>query len=272
MGEQRNNFFVPTNEDRERDELIRSRARVDKLKETDNHYEDSIYDLATYEDEIRKDLIKEGIKKESLNRLANKFSDAKLGETEANKARWIDVLTGLRNRNAYKEEMPQLFNMEKRMGKDCSILMIDFDHFKKVNDDHGHLAGDETLRKITDLIRKTLRSSDIVFRYGGEEFTVFLLDATSLMAKEVAEKVRAAVEFQDFEITGKNGEKIILNKTVSIGVVGTDQLEDWSTYSESGAKEFLDEMTDRADRAAYASKEEGRNRVTLYSDKLKKSG
>jgi diguanylate cyclase (GGDEF)-like protein len=249
---------------------MEKRERMDKLKERDNRYEDSIYDLAKAEDEFRKDLAVEGISGKAADKLADKFSDETLGKIEANKERWMDLLTGLRNKNAYKEEIPQLLSMEKRKDRDCSFLMIDLDHFKNVNDSFGHLVGDKVLKKMANLIKDQVRASDIVYRFGGEEFIVFLSDTASLMAQELAERIRTAVKNYSLDIINEKGENIKLNKTLSIGVVGTDQLKDWNKYSEKDATEFLDKMTKFADIAVYAAKTGGRDRVTPYSENLEK--
>lgn len=254
----------------EKKEPEEKRNRVNKLKAKDNSYEDTVYDLAKTEDEFRKDLATEGVNRESIDKLSNKFSDETLSKMEANKERWVDLLTGLRNKNAYKEEIPQLFSMEKRRKNDCSLLMIDFDHFRNVNESFGHLVGDEALKKIASLIKDQVRSADIVYRFGGEEFIIFLSDTASLVAQELAERIRATIKSHTFEIVNEEGEQIRLNKTVSIGVVGTDQLEDWNNYNEKSAGDFLKKITEFADRAVYASKAGGRDKTTLYSETLEK--
>lgn len=250
--------------------IMEKRRRADKLGERDSLYEDSIYDLAKVEDKFRKDLAAEGVGGKATDKLADKFSDETLGKMEASRERWIDVLTGLRNKNAYKEEIPQLLSMEKREKKDCSFLMIDFDHFKDVNDSFGHLAGDEVLKKMADIIKGQVRASDIVYRFGGEEFIVFLPDTHSLMAQELAERIRVTVKNSILEVINKKREKVRLNKTVSIGVVGIDQLGGWEEYGKSGAGDFLEKIIKAADTAVYVSKTEGRDRVTLYSENLEK--
>lgn len=262
------------NEKNDKDQSLDStekRGRVDKLKKRDNHYEDSVYDLAKAEDEFRKDLAAEGIGGKTADKLADKFSDETLGKIEANKERWMDLLTGLRNRNAYEEEIPQLLSMEKRKNQNCSFLMIDLDHFKNVNDSFGHLFGDKVLKKIADLIKDQVRASDIVYRFGGEEFVVFLSDTASTDAQELAERIRAAVKNYSLDIINEKEENIRLNKTLSIGVVGTDQLKDWDKYGEKNAKEFLNNMIKFADIAVYAAKAGGRNQVVPYSENLEKT-
>jgi diguanylate cyclase (GGDEF)-like protein len=254
----------------EKNDSADNKERIKKLNEKDNHYEYSEYDLAKAEDGIRKYLVSKGIPGNSLDEVADRFSDVTLEKLEANKEREIDPLTGLRNKKAYEEQLPQLLSMEQRSGKNCSLLMIDFDHFKQVNDSFGHPAGDMALKKMAAIIRDQVRSSDIVYRFGGEEFVVFLPDTVSETAQELAERIRSAVKNHEIGIVDEKGEEISLNKTVSIGVVGTDQLAEWDGYSERDAKDFLDKMTKFSDLAMYASKTGGRNKVTLYGENLKK--
>jgi diguanylate cyclase (GGDEF)-like protein len=266
MGEQMGvNFGVKesVNSDKNNKE---KRDRVDKLRDKDNHYEDSVYDLARTENEFRNDLSLEGISGKAVDKLADKFSDEALRRMKADKERWMDSLTGLRNKNAFKEELPQLLSMEKRTKQNCSVLMIDFDHFKEVNDSLGHLAGDNALKIMADLINNQVRDSDIVYRFGGEEFIVFLPNTTSLTAQVLAEKIRETVQNNVMEIVDEKEEKIHLNKTVSIGVVGTNQLREWDEYKEGDADKFLDKLVGLADSAVFASKAGGRNRVTAYHE------
>ena len=124
------------------------------------------------------------------------------------------------------------------------MLIADLDHFKKVNDTYGHLAGDETLRRVASLITETVRDIDIACRYGGEELAV-LLPMTDLKgALNVAERIRQKVENLTIKF-----EKQRIQITISIGV---------ATYQGESAEEFFE----RADKAAYCSKTRGRNRVT----------
>lgn len=263
-------FVIP--KDNIDDKKMSKRAEVDKLKADSKRYEDLVYDLALIEDGYRKELKSDGISGERLEYLADKISDEVLERIKAKEVKWVDEMTGLRNKNAYKEELPQMLEMEKRMGEDCSILMIDFDHFKRVNDIHGHLVGDEVLKKMANLIKSSLRASDIVYRYGGEEFIAFLPNTkSSVAAQEVAEKVRSTIESQILEIAQENGESIKLKNTISIGVAGTDQLGNFGDNGNISAQQLLEEMTNFADKAVYLSKKEGRNRVTLYKDGIDKT-
>ena len=163
-----------------------------------------------------------------------------------------DAMTGLYNRHFIEAYMETLVSAVKRRKTHLGILMLDVDHFKKVNDTYGHDAGDKVLVAVANVLKEALRTSDLIIRYGGEEFIALLQDTDRAGAMIVAEKVRRAVE--SFKITlGAT----VLTKTVSIGVA--DFPED--------ADEFWEAVKD-ADIALYAAKERGRNRVVAYTGKL----
>jgi diguanylate cyclase (GGDEF)-like protein len=237
------------------------RKRVESLRDHDNKYEDSVYELAQQEGDFRERLAQAHVSPDMIGTLADDYSDQAMFRKEAEQERWTDKLTGMRNKNAFLEETPQLLTMEHREGKECSFLMLDFDHFKSVNDTYGHDAGDQALQKIAEIIDKTVRSSDIVYRYGGEEFVVFLPDATSAIASEIAEKIRANVEKTPFEISGESGSHT-LHKTISIGYIGTDQLKKPEPFDKATTKQWVSYLIQLADKALYTAKESGRNRTS----------
>lgn len=154
-----------------------------------------------------------------------------------------DALTGIQNRRAFDENLRQAWNLSARIGQPLSVLMIDIDHFKAINDEDGHDAGDEALKSIAHALQANVRATDLVFRYGGEEFAV-LLPATQLdAALLVAEKLRRAVAERSH-----NGRAI----TVSIGLA-TD------VAHTPGLTEAR--LVQVADAALYRAKNAGRNRV-----------
>ena len=157
---------------------------------------------------------------------------------------YMDSLTGVFNRRAFDEFGRELIERFLTLGKPISVLMIDVDDFKRVNDSHGHQVGDQVLAELGRLIRETLRETDIVFRYGGEEFLA-LLPGTSLEgALRAGDKVRRRVEAHSFP----PGDQRI---TVSIGVAqGTE------------GDERAEDVVSRADRALYIAKKTGKNRVS----------
>jgi diguanylate cyclase len=154
-----------------------------------------------------------------------------------------DALTGAFNRRHMDKEVGEAIERYKRYGADSSLLLVDIDHFKSVNDEVGHAAGDRALKEIAALMRRSLRKLDLVFRIGGEEFLVLLPDVKQPGAAEAAEKLRREVASAEFV----PGRKI----TVSIGV------------GEIGPGEARDQWIRRIDRALYAAKGSGRDRVVI---------
>jgi diguanylate cyclase (GGDEF)-like protein len=142
----------------------------------------------------------------------------------------------------------------QRFNHPVSLLMLDIDHFKHVNDTHGHKAGDVVLKGLSDLLMKQVRAVDRVCRYGGEEFTVILPETDAAVAMQIAERMRAEVERQPFDIGG--GKTIGI--TVSIGV---------ATYPQH--LDSPEEVIKAADVALYAAKRAGRNRVSRNVTRLK---
>jgi len=157
-----------------------------------------------------------------------------------------DGLTGLYNHRMYYLRLDEELIRRHRNGLPVSVLLLDIDHFKLVNDHYGHLAGDMVLKTLSELVMRSCRAMDVACRYGGEEITVILPETDAEGALIIAERLRKAVEAQHFELgDSKNG-----HVTVSIGV---------ATSSESLSSSR--ELTDSADRALYRAKEQGRNRV-----------
>lgn len=162
-----------------------------------------------------------------------------------------DPLTGLMNRRAFMREASLAFARRQRTKNASALLMLDIDHFKRVNDTWGHQAGDEVIRAFADEIRSHTRKTDISCRYGGEEFVLFLEDTDQEGAQMLAERIRAGMAARRFQFDGD-----AFNVTTSGGV-----------YVVSGdALVALSDAIDRADTALYAAKEGGRDRVESYSD------
>jgi diguanylate cyclase len=130
------------------------------------------------------------------------------------------------------------------------LLLIDIDHFKKINDTYGHPAGDIVLKRVANIIRKTVRNIDIPARYGGEEFVVVLIGTGEKGAVNMGERLRKAVMDTKFESDGTT-----FNLTISIGI---------STYEGEAMKK--EDLVDKADKALYQAKGNGRNRSVLWSD------
>ncbi|WRH90623.1 diguanylate cyclase [Pseudomonas fluorescens] len=154
-----------------------------------------------------------------------------------------DSLTGVYNRRRFDEKLTEYTLLFRRTGRPFSLLLIDADHFKRINDTHGHAVGDEVLQQLAQLIQSSLRTTDFVARYGGEEFAVLLPEIAQPDTPEVvAEKIRAAVAEADFPAVG--------NVTVSIGV----GLADPADNNHSA-------LIKRADQQLYQAKAAGRNQV-----------
>jgi diguanylate cyclase (GGDEF)-like protein len=245
------------------------RKRVEDASKKDNHYEDTMYDIAQSEDAHREFLEKRGITEAALlNELGDIHSTEVLGRLEAEKERWVDNMTGLRNKNAFSEEGVYFLNLEKRLGQNCALLMLDFDFFKRVNDEFGHSAGDEALKQIAKIIEKSIRSSDVAYRYGGEEFAVILPNTDANGGVVAAENIRKAVEQATIVVHDKEGRQVDLKKTISVGVASTEALPDWSNSVEDLSndevrEQFLDTLVVNADGALYNSKQNGRNQVSV---------
>ena len=157
---------------------------------------------------------------------------------------YIDPLTGLNNRAAFDKSIEQEVELAIRHNYTLSLMMLDLDHFKKINDNYGHIVGDAVLKSFADCMIDCMRRSDTVFRYGGEEFCIILRNTNIEGAKLLAERVRTSVEEMDFDYHNIN-----LKISVSIGLSELTQGDNAST------------LTERADKLLYKAKESGRNRV-----------
>jgi diguanylate cyclase (GGDEF)-like protein len=160
-----------------------------------------------------------------------------------------DQLTGLHNRRYLQESVENICSGVKRRGKIMGLLMCDLDYFKQVNDTHGHAAGDKVLQQTSHAINASVRESDMVIRFGGEEFLVVLMDIREGESLLVADKIRDRVYQTRFRIDGD----MVIQKTISIGCseYPTDCDSFWQAIK-------------YADVALYRSKDEGRNRCTRF--------
>lgn len=175
-------------------------------------------------------------------------ADIRYGLSKAKLLSETDELTGLLNMRGFAIAANRLFGQALRYKRAASVLMIDSDNLKAVNDSHGHEAGNRLLRQLTRLVQAELRYTDVLARYGGDEFIVLLPETPAKGALEVADRIREAVAGIPLELDGKR-----VGCTVSIGVAAHPA--DGST---------LDAVAARADRAMYQAKQAGRNRVVLF--------
>ncbi len=163
-----------------------------------------------------------------------------------------DVLTGANNRRYFVKHLKRELARVQRYGGDLSVLVLDIDHFKRVNDHHGHGVGDEVLKKFARCVAHCLpRQNDWYARLGGEEFVVVLPDTALSGAEIVAEKIRRHVEQTRIDTSAG-----ALHITVSVGGSSLQSLP-------TRAQDLFDQLLESADRCLYRSKDDGRNRVTL---------
>ena len=160
----------------------------------------------------------------------------------------VDALTGLHNRRYFDMHLSSLLDQAAQESKPLSLLVLDIDFFKKINDTYGHDAGDEILRALAGRMRRAVRSVDLVCRLGGEEFVIVMPETALDVAGKVAERVRRAVEAEPFNV--KDGQMAV-PVTVSIGI------------ADRGSDANPDFIYKSADKALYESKSTGRNKVTL---------
>ncbi len=160
-----------------------------------------------------------------------------------------DALTNLRNRRAFDERLAEVFEHARRYERPLSLVMLDIDHFKAINDTHGHSAGDTVLRGVSSLISSSTRQTDFVARIGGEEFAIILPETPLFEAMQFAEKIRARVATSTLQI----GEALRLEVTVSLGVAN-------ALHSRVTT---MSELFEAADQALYRAKANGRNRTEM---------
>jgi diguanylate cyclase (GGDEF)-like protein len=175
-------------------------------------------------------------------------ADIRYGLSRAKLLAETDDLTGLLNMRGFAIAANRLFGQALRYNRAATVLMIDSDNLKSVNDTYGHEAGNRLLRQLTRLVQAELRYTDVLARYGGDEFIVLLPETPPAGALEVAGRIRDAVANVPLDLDGKH-----VTSTVSIGVAG---------HPADGNS--LDAVVARADRAMYQAKQAGRNRVVQF--------
>ena len=162
----------------------------------------------------------------------------------------VDDLTKVSSRGYFDAQLIREVQRIDRYGRGTlGLIMLDLDHFKRVNDKHGHPVGDQVLKQMAEIIRRSIRTTDDVARYGGEEFAITVIEVPKLRALEVTERIRAAIEAHEMQVR----DDVTVRITASLGI---------ATYPHD-AKSWS-ELLNRADQALYRSKENGRNMVTSY--------
>ncbi len=165
-----------------------------------------------------------------------------------------DELSGLFARRYFETRLSEEWARHLRYAAPVSVALFDLDHFKRLNDSFGHPAGDAAIRRFGSILREAVRTSDLACRYGGEEFAVLFPETASRSALTVADRVRRTIEREDFVEDGRS-----FRVTVSAGVADTAGLADGEKH----------QLLFRADQALYDAKDEGRNRVRLWSERRK---
>lgn len=160
-----------------------------------------------------------------------------------------DGLTGLLNHRAFRDRLVSEFERHRRYGSSISLIIADFDDLKGINDTYGHPVGDKVLRKIGDILREASRESDVLARYGGDEFVILLPQTSVKNASNMAERIRRKVKDSDFDIQGHK-----VKSSITMGIASVPHLEINSP----------DDLFDSADRALYDAKRSGKNRVRVF--------
>ena len=196
-------------------------------------------------DYIVKPIIKQELSARLSNLVTTKqlFDQVKIQQEQLFHLAMTDQLTGLYNRHSLSHLLPKYFNSTSAHTTPLSLLVLDIDHFKHINDTYGHTRGDDVLKKFGQLISSSFRSEDLVARYGGEEFVVLMAHAPIEHALEKAEELRKYIETHLIE-----GLKI----TISIGIASADSHADF------------EELFNQADSALYHAKNSGRNQTIIY--------
>lgn len=167
-----------------------------------------------------------------------------------------DELTGLNNMRFMTQFLEKQFQLFARYDRSFSVMMIDLDHFKSVNDSNDHLVGSETIRIVGKLIHEATRGSDIKARYGGDEYIVAMPETDGPTAKSVGERIRASIESKDFY--GSDGKQFRVTSSIGVG-----------SFVKDRHKTYQDIIRD-SDFALYMAKRNGRNRVELYDVDMQK--
>ena len=186
----------------------------------------------------------------------------------------MDALTQVYNRRAFIEnfskELNRLRNKHLQVQKlleepmSLSLIMVDIDFFKRINDTYGHLAGDHVLKDLATIITREVRSTDMVFRYGGEEFAILLPDTSREVAHEVSERIRESVKDMKFMVNKRLGKKVNITLSLGIASVSGKELEDAKV-----PEIMIPKLIKKADDALYFAKLNGRDQSVQWSRKIK---
>ncbi len=185
-------------------------------------------------------------------RLKELIDEIKMERDKLQEIAYVDHLTGLYNRRFFFEHVKIILENAKRYGNSFALVIFDIDNFKHINDNYGHDVGDMVLKEFANILKKSVRSSDIVSRFGGEEFILILQNSDATSGFNVAERIRKQFEQKQFKVNDK-----YISTTVSGGI---------STFREE--IEDIDQLIKEADIALYKAKKEGKNRIVIYSKEM----
>ncbi len=183
--------------------------------------------------------------------LSNTIRELETSREALKRQATTDPLTKLHNRRAFFEQAEECMAIHKRYGATYSVIMIDIDYFKMINDNHGHSAGDKVLVDVAEILPKMTRGVDTVARIGGEEFAILLPDTNRLGTAVMAERLRAAIEQHTFHADG-----VDLNITVSLGIASQD----------AEHTDTVGDLMRIADKRLYLAKDMGRNRIAVNNE------
>lgn len=181
--------------------------------------------------------------------LQSEITQNKLIQTTLEEQALRDSLTNLHNRRYFLTTGEEVLSEHKANGHSVSIIILDLDHFKKINDTHGHAVGDEVLKSVAEVLRSQCRSTDLISRYGGEEFIILLPEIDQENAFLMAERIRIALESMDIYV-----DNLLIKTTASFGIVSFSK----------GSKASLELLINRADQALYFAKDAGRNKSIVW--------
>lgn len=175
-----------------------------------------------------------------------------------------DALTGLRTRHSLYDQMREFLARQQQ----ASVILVDLDHFKSINDTYGHLVGDKVLKVVSQRLVDSVRSVDVVSRFGGEEFLVFLPDCPAGDAQAIAERIR--VGLHEVQLTAGNGEPISVRASLGVACsLDVKQLDQIGVrITQDVLNPLIQMLVDRADRALYYAKKTGRDRVIFANEKV----
>jgi diguanylate cyclase len=224
--------------------LFRFNCSRPVTSQTDHMFQNiTIFPLASLSGEVEQVcLVIYDVTNEAVSRLGMESLNHQLEKVSR-----VDGLTGLYNRHFWEEQFVMEYKRDKRSENPSALIMLDIDNFKVVNDTYGHPAGDEVIKILAEIIKKTTRETDISGRYGGEEFAIILPDTPVANVEFVAERIRRLVEKCTVVY-----DEMDIKFTISIGIAGFKLTHKDST-----------QWLDTADKALYQAKESGKNRVIL---------